>query len=134
MSDDVLAAGMLLRRPTAEGDRWLLLRASSHGEWGFPKGHADPGEALARTARRECAEECGIALLAVEAAPIGVRYRLPDGRMKRVEHFPAVTHQARVALSAEHGEHRWADADEVVALLPHAQLRELFTTWQRSLR
>ncbi|MFM2090595.1 MAG: hypothetical protein RLZZ127_1084, partial [Planctomycetota bacterium] len=42
--DRSIAAGLVLRRPVGSGWRWLLLRGRHHGEWGFPKGHLDPGE------------------------------------------------------------------------------------------
>ena len=66
----VIAAGVLLRRQAASGDRWLLLKSTKHGEWGFPKGHQDPGETTLQTALRECVEETGISLLAIDGDPL----------------------------------------------------------------
>ena len=37
-----------------------------------------------QTALRECAEECGIALVAIEGKPLEATYRLPSGRSKSV--------------------------------------------------
>ena len=133
MGDDLLAAGMILRRRDSGGDRWLLLHAVAHGEWGFPKGHAEPGEAPPATARRECAEECGIALLAVEGPPLELAYTVPDGRHKRVLMFPALTAQRRVRLSTEHDDHAWFDAAGVREHLAHLQLRDLFDRYREGL-
>ena len=45
-------------RDTAEGPRYLLLRAYKH--WDFPKGMVEADEAPLAAARREVAEETGI--------------------------------------------------------------------------
>ena len=79
-----LAAGLILRRDTADGPRWLLLRATKHGEWGFPKGHQDNGETPLQTAQRECAEECGLALIEIDGPPLEAHYRLNNGKMARI--------------------------------------------------
>jgi len=129
----LVAAGVILRRLTSAGDRWLLLRATKHGEWGFPKGHQDPGEDVLGTALRECAEECGIALLAVEGDPISLHYRLPGGRDKSVVYFPAITATSQVVLSPEHSDAGWMSANGVVEHLPHSTLRTLFNSYLTTL-
>ncbi len=123
---DLIAAGLILRRATRKGPRWLLLRASKHREWGFPKGHQDPGESLLQTALRECAEECGIAVVAIDGPPIELHYTLPSGRTKRTVYFPALTSTSEVVLSKEHVREAWLSAQEVVKHLPHANIRALF--------
>jgi 8-oxo-dGTP pyrophosphatase MutT (NUDIX family) len=133
-TDPLIAAGVILRRATASGDRWLLLRGAKHGEWGFPKGHQDAGESVFDTALRECVEETGIALLAVEGAPIELHYRVPDGRAKTVVYFPAVTACQAVVLSHEHDDGAWMAAGAVQRALPHANLRSLFAAYLRELR
>jgi 8-oxo-dGTP diphosphatase len=125
-TDPIRAAGLLLRRGHGGAHRWLLLRARKHGEWGFPKGHADPGEDDLACALRECAEECGIALLAVDGIPRRLRYRLGDGRLKQVTYFPARTATSAFALSREHRDGGWFPAREVLDRLPHPSLRALF--------
>ena len=45
----------LEKKPT----RLFLLIQHQAGHWAFPKGHANPGESPAETARREFAEETG---------------------------------------------------------------------------
>lgn len=129
----VIAAGLILRRTTSAGDRWLMLKARKHGEWGFPKGHQDRGETPLQTALRECVEECGIALLAIEGMPLECFYRLPDGRGKTVVYFPAVTAQIEVELSHEHDDHAWLSAREVMKRLDHPSLVLLFRAYRNAL-
>ncbi|MFW5750204.1 MAG: NUDIX domain-containing protein, partial [Planctomycetota bacterium] len=111
-----IAAGYILRRATPDGLRYLVIHDVKWGNWGFPKGHLDPDEALATAALRECAEETGIALLAVEGPALELSYIVRRGGRngnKVVHYFPAVTRQERVRLSHEHDDHRWATAAEV---------------------
>lgn len=130
----VIAAGVLLRRHTASGDRWLLLKSTKHGEWGFPKGHQDPGETALQTALRECVEETGVSLLAIDGDPLELNYRLPNGSPKRVIYFPAITAADVVVLSDEHSAWRWAPANEVrERLMLHANLVRLFDAHVRAL-
>jgi bis(5'-nucleosidyl)-tetraphosphatase len=121
-----VAAGLILRRRLARGSAWLLLQAAKHGEWGFPKGHQDAGETVVQTALRECAEECGIALVEIDGPEMELLYPLPDGRQKRVVYFPARTSTTQVQLSDEHTDAAWLNASQVTARLPHANLRALF--------
>lgn len=131
-SSVLVAAGLILRRGEQAASRWLLLRDSRRGEWGFPKGHQDPGETLSETALRECAEETGIGLVAIEGPPLELHYRLPNGRTKRTVYFPALTACPDVTLSEEHREARWCRRAEVLDRLTHASLRALFLSILRS--
>jgi 8-oxo-dGTP pyrophosphatase MutT (NUDIX family) len=54
------AGGVLFRRDPDGHVRYLLIR-DSYRNWGFPKGHLEPGEPPADAARREVAEETGLA-------------------------------------------------------------------------
>lgn len=125
-SSPVTAAGLILHRGSRSRATWLLLCAAKHGEWGFPKGHQDPGETLLQTALRECAEESGIALVAIEGPPLELHYRLPSGRSKRTVYFPARTACQGLILSSEHRQGGWFTADQVLHRLTHANLRSLF--------
>ena len=55
------AGGVVFRRGHEPGApvRFLLIRDSYHN-WGFPKGHLEPGEPPADAARREVREETGL--------------------------------------------------------------------------
>ena len=124
MPADRFAAGLILR--LADEARWLLLRARSHGEWGVPKGHLDPGEDFLAAALRETAEECGIALVAVTAAPQDLVYTLADGATKVVRYYPAVTRQREPRLSREHTQWEWLSRVQAIARLPHENMQMLF--------
>src|SRR6266699_5026451 len=53
------AGGVVFRRGPDGAPRFLLIR-DSYRNWGFPKGHLEPGEPPADAARREVAEETGL--------------------------------------------------------------------------
>jgi 8-oxo-dGTP pyrophosphatase MutT (NUDIX family) len=126
---NAVASGFFLR--DAATPRWLLLRATKHGEWGFPKGHVDAGEDLIATAMRECAEEAGIGLVEITGPPQWDSYTLPGGRTKISVYYPAQTATSEVTLSHEHDRFRWCEALEVASLISHPTLLTLF---RRSLK
>src|SRR5881396_1358133 len=64
------AGGVVFRRGPGREPRFLLIR-DSYRNWGFPKGHLEPGEPPADAARREVAEETGLKDL-VRHGPIRV--------------------------------------------------------------
>src|SRR2546428_838806 len=53
------AGGVVFRRGPDGEPRFLLIR-DSYRNWGFPKGHLEPGEPPGDAARREVAEETGL--------------------------------------------------------------------------
>ncbi len=54
---------MIFRRAAA-GEQILLIQ-DGYGNWGFPKGHVEPGEEVVGGALRECMEETGLERLQV---------------------------------------------------------------------
>jgi 8-oxo-dGTP diphosphatase len=113
---------------------WLLLQNARRRDWGFPKGHQDPGENFSTTALRECAEECGIGLLALDGPAVDLTYQTPSGKTKLVRYFPARTCQERVTLSSEHCDAAWFSADEILAHCDFANLRDGFSQHLEALR
>jgi 8-oxo-dGTP pyrophosphatase MutT (NUDIX family) len=65
------SAGGVVFRPGADGAVNYLLIRDSYASWGFPKGHLQPREPPADAARREVAEETGLADLVLRG-PIQV--------------------------------------------------------------
>ncbi|MFD6098208.1 NUDIX domain-containing protein [Nocardiopsis flavescens] len=79
---------------TRRGGRALMVRHRRRA-WEFPGGHAEAGEGVADTARREAAEEAGATLGEVRA--VG-HYVLADGHVTVVTHAPVL---GSVPLSGE---------------------------------
>jgi 8-oxo-dGTP pyrophosphatase MutT (NUDIX family) len=122
MTPRKLAAGVVVFRRTDGGVRLLVLRA--YKNWDFPKGRVEPGESELDAARRECAEETGLAELDF---PFGDAHRdtVPYAAGKVARYFLAETQSAAVTLPVspelgrpEHHEWRWVSFDEAEELLP----------------
>lgn len=64
--EETSAGGVVFRRTPENGTLFLMIR-DSYRNWGFPKGHVEPGEERADAARREVAEETGLADLVLHA-------------------------------------------------------------------
>lgn len=64
------AGGVVFRRGDDGATHYLLIK-DSYANWGFPKGHLKPQEPPAQAARREVAEETGLADLSLHG-PIQV--------------------------------------------------------------
>jgi 8-oxo-dGTP pyrophosphatase MutT (NUDIX family) len=116
-----LSAGVVVVRLTAEGWRFLLLRAFNH--WDFPKGMVEEGEEPLAAAVREVREESCIADLEFEWGECSTRTG-PYSRGKVAQYFIASTRTIAVELQVnpeigrpEHTEYRWASFEEVAELV-----------------
>ena len=116
-----LSAGVVVVRPSAEGLRFLLLRAFNH--WDFPKGMVEPGEEPLGAAIREVQEESLIDDLEFAWGETSTRTG-PYSRGKVACYFIATTRTADVTLPVnpelgrpEHSEYRWADYAEAERLV-----------------
>jgi len=116
-----LSAGVVLVRSTADGWRYLLLRAFTH--WDFPKGMVETGEEPLDAAIREVREETLIADLVFrwghEFTETG-----PYSRGKVARYYVAETRTAEVTLPVieelgrpEHMEFRWVDEPSALKLV-----------------
>lgn len=54
------SAGIIPYINDKEGIKYLLIKSSQDGDWGFPKGHLEPGEKGIDAAIRETYEETGL--------------------------------------------------------------------------
>jgi len=122
MAPRKLAAGAVVFRRTDRGVRLLVLRA--YKNWDFPKGMVEPGESDLDAAKRECAEETGLADLDF---PLGDAHKdtLAYAGGKVARYFLAQTAQAAITLPVspelgrpEHHEWRWVSLEEAEDLLP----------------
>ena len=116
-----LSAGVVVVRQTAEGWRFLLLRAFNH--WDFPKGMVEPGEQPLDAARREVREESLIDDLEFRWGEPSTRTG-PYSRGKVACYFIATTRTEEITLPVnpelgrpEHSEFRWVDYDEAVQMV-----------------
>ena len=116
-----LSAGVVVVRDTDDGPRYLLLRAYRH--WDFPKGMVEAGEEPLAAARREVAEETGIASLEFAWGEV-FRETAPYARGKVARYYLARTERADVTLAAnpqtgiyEHMEYRWVKRADAAAMV-----------------
>jgi bis(5'-nucleosidyl)-tetraphosphatase len=116
-----LSAGVVVVRQTAEGWRFLLLRAFNH--WDFPKGMVEPGEEPLDAAKREVREESLIDDLEFRWGEPSTRTG-PYSRGKVACYYIATTRTEEITLPVnpelgrpEHSEFRWVDYDEAVQLV-----------------
>ena len=109
-------------RRTERGPRLLVLRA--YKNWDFPKGMIEPGESELDAAKRESAEETGLADLEF---PFGDEHQdtLAYSGGKVARYFLAETDKGVIELPVsaelgrpEHHEWRWVSFDEAEELLP----------------
>ena len=128
------AAGAVVLRRTDRGVRLLVLRA--YRNWDFPKGMVEPGESELDAARREVAEETGLADLDFPFGDVHCE-TLPYALGKVARYYLAETDQAAVELPVspelgrpEHHEWRWVSFDEAEEVLPPRLARVL--DWARA--
>jgi 8-oxo-dGTP pyrophosphatase MutT (NUDIX family) len=116
-----LSAGVVLVRATADGWRYLLLRAFTH--WDFPKGMVEVGEEPLNAAVREVKEETLIEDLEFAWGHEYIETG-PYSRGKIARYYLARTPTIEVSLPViaelgrpEHNEYRWVDHSEAFKLV-----------------
>ncbi len=116
------SAGAVVFRRTERGIRLLVLRA--YKNWDFPKGLIEEGEDPLTCAKRELAEETGLAQVDF---PFGDEHKdtLPYSGNKIARYYLAQTGESRIELPIspelgrpEHHEYRWVSFDEAEEVLP----------------
>ncbi len=101
--------------------RYLLIQHHA-GHWGFPKGHADPGERALQAACREFAEETGIKEYTVlENVSFSEQYGFTrEGKRfnKTVIYYPAIVEMQPVSCQAEEiRDFAWLEYEAAIARL-----------------
>lgn len=119
----------MIVRCAPEGPRVLLI-LDGHRNWGFPKGHIDPGEDAPTAALREITEETGLRDLAL-GPPLGVIewwFRWRGRTVHKFCHFFLV--ESLSGTAAPQGgegirETRWCPLEEAHDLLTHDNARAI---------
>jgi 8-oxo-(d)GTP phosphatase len=87
VTDEIRAAGAVVRRPAEHSPVVLLVHRPKYNDWSLPKGKLEPGEHVLRAAVREVAEETGLRVTLGRRLP-PVHY-LSQGVPKRVDYWVA---------------------------------------------
>jgi 8-oxo-dGTP diphosphatase len=87
VTDDIRAAGAVVREPAEHGQQVLLVHRPKYDDWSLPKGKLEPGEHMLLAAVREVAEETGLRVTLGRRLP-PVRYLSAD-LPKRVDYWVA---------------------------------------------
>ena len=126
--DETSAGGVVFR--IADGQVLFLLIRDSYQNWGFPKGHVEPGEALEAAALREVGEETGLDGLTVRGSieVIDWFFRFRGQLIHKFCHFYLIeTAETRTSPQRAEGitACRWTPFDEAQSLVSYANAREV---------
>jgi 8-oxo-dGTP pyrophosphatase MutT (NUDIX family) len=127
--DEVSAGGVVFRQRPGADPLFLLIR-DSYQNWGFPKGHIEPGECAEAAALREVAEETGVARLTVHGAidPIDWFFRFRGQLIHKICHFYLMeAADARTSPQRDEGitACRWSSFDEAQTLIDYENARDV---------
>jgi bis(5'-nucleosidyl)-tetraphosphatase len=116
---------------STEADTLFLLIQHQAGHWAFPKGHANPGESPAETARREFQEETGISDFQMLDEPSFTEHYsfVKDGERieKTVTYFLGFVNSREVVLQVEEIQNSaWVSFEEAVKLITFDANRLMF--------
>jgi 8-oxo-dGTP pyrophosphatase MutT (NUDIX family)/phosphohistidine phosphatase SixA len=118
VSEVVRAAGGLVVRHGPNGPEVLLVHRPAYGDWTFPKGKLEPGEAEPDAALREVEEETGLrCLLGRELGH--TEYVDSQGRPKVARYWTMVAPASEPAAANEVDAVRWASQDEAAEALSY---------------
>lgn len=114
-----------------EADALFLLIQHQAGHWAFPKGHANPGESPAETARREFEEETGISDFEMLDEPSFTEHYsfVKDGKPieKTVTYFLGFVKSMEVVLQEEEVQNSaWLSFEEAVKRITFDANRLMF--------
>ena len=83
------SCGAVIFRKYHGNTELLLIKHTNGGHWSFPKGHVEPGETEAETARREIREETGLEVQIDTSFREVVSYSPRKDTIKNVVYFLA---------------------------------------------
>lgn len=120
-----LSAGCVCYRHRADGELEVLLIKDSYGNWGFPKGHLEAGEASREAAVRECREETGLTRLEVidTLGTVDWYFRFRDTLVHKFCDFYLVETEPDQSASPQSGEGiqacRWYSPDDALSQITY---------------
>ena len=123
------SAGGIVFRIDRGKPRYLLIRDSYHN-WGFPKGHLEPGEQPETAAVREVGEETGLRSLVIRGLvdTIDWDFRFRGQVIHKVCHF-FLMESARDRTSPQRAEGitacRWMSFDEAQRVISYKNAKEV---------
>ena len=126
--EETSAGGIVFRLERGK-PRYLLIR-DSYRNWGFPKGHLEPGEEPATAAVREVGEETGLRSLLVRGLidTIDWDFRFRGQAIHKICHF-FLMESRRSRTSPQRAEGitacRWMSFDEAQRRLSYRNAREV---------
>lgn len=112
--------------------REFLLVLHNKGHWGFPKGHADPGEKPEEAAVREFQEETGIKKVKVDSTrSFSETYEFEkypgQATRKTVTYWLGVVKKGNVKVQLDEvADYHWGTAEQTRELLTFIEGQELF--------
>ena len=123
---EVSAGGVVVRH--GDGGPLVLLIRDSYDNWGFPKGHLEPGEAAEAAALREVSEETGLAHVTSrgELRTIDWYFRFRGRLIHKVCHFFLMeTDHADTSPQRSEGitACRWEPLEDATRLIAYANAR-----------
>lgn len=129
------SAGAVVFRLDRGEPRYLLIR-DSYRNWGFPKGHLEPGEEAEAAAIREVAEETGLTDLAIRGHvdTIDWQFRFRGDPIHKVCHFYLMeTSQSRTSPQRTEGitACRWSAFDDAERLVSYPNARDVLRRARR---
>lgn len=126
--EEVSAGGVLFRR--VEPGYHVLLIRDSYRNWGFPKGHIEPGEDAAAAAIREVREETGLTDLILHGPiqDIDWFFRFRGRLIHKTCHFFLFESPAGTATPQRDegiSEVRWQPLDDALRTVSYGNAREV---------
>lgn len=108
-----------------DGQWQLLMVLDHHQNWGFPKGHLDPGEMPLECAARELAEETGLSLQKWLRSPLLITCYFTGVKKKQVGYFLCATTGDAKNHPPEILQVKWVSLEEALEIATFSQTKEL---------
>ncbi len=119
------SCGAVVFMGRGSGRQYLLIENRRHN-WGFPKGHVEPGEDEHATAAREVHEETGLSPAFIDGFRQTVSYYVKDTVRKTAVYFVAETTSDKVKIPAgEISSYRFAQLREALMQLTYKSEKSL---------